>query len=158
MRYVRLVVPLLPEYCHTNVPYLLSPTQQHRLLSGDRYEHSQRKSHLCRTVVALKPQTAVFSALSAFGIVTLVPQCCRFWPYRSGYINLYFTRSKVILTRSVSEGCKSQSLADASGYNPARTGVIFDRAEYITGARSAATATQRSVWRDIGSRQKREAT
>lgn len=30
--------------------------------------------------------------------------------------------------------------------------------EFIAGAGSAATETQRSVWRDIGSRQKREAT
>jgi len=45
-------------------------------------------------------------------------------------LNVYLTRLELTGTRCVSEGCKSQSLADASGYNPARKSVIFGRAEY----------------------------
>jgi len=40
------------------------------------------------------------------------------------------TRSQVTLIRSVSEGYKSQSLADVSGYNPARKNVILSHAEH----------------------------
>jgi len=39
--------------------------------------------------------------------------------------HLYLTRSKVTLTRSVSEGRKSQSLVDASGYDPGLTKLSF---------------------------------
>gem|GEM_PF-6829788 len=41
-------------------------------------------------------------------------------------------RSKVTLTRSVSEGRKSQSLADAPGYDPVLTKVSFSSARSIT--------------------------
>ena len=41
-------------------------------------------------------------------------------------------RSKVKLTRSVSEGRKSQSLADASGYDPVLTKMSISAAGRIT--------------------------
>ena len=41
-------------------------------------------------------------------------------------------RSKVTLIRSVSEGSKSQSLADASGYDPVPSRVSFSVARSIT--------------------------
>jgi len=48
-------------------------------------------------------------------------------------IVLYLTRSKVTLTRSVSEGSKSQSFADAAGYDPVLTPASFSAARSILG-------------------------
>ncbi len=62
------------------------------------------------------------------GIFEKIDAIC---PDDEGERPLYLTRSNVTLARSVSEGSKSQSLADASGYDPVLTKVSFSAARSI---------------------------
>ena len=53
------------------------------------------------------------------------------WPNATAGLCIYHTRSKVTLTRSVSEGCRSPPLADASGYVPMPAKASFQAARCI---------------------------